>query len=148
VRAGRFVCSLKVIDPKLNKEHAQVVIYASRFEDLPIVHRLGDIIRIHRANLRPYNGLRQFNVNVYFKSSWALYSSDKQSPLGSSHGDAPYAFSGKRATQEKQDVAIQQTLRKWALGFFGQNNIGDKKVTALKSAAKASGDFDVVAKIL
>lgn len=62
VRAGRFVCSLKVIDPTCNpktkQDYAQVVIYASRFEDLPIVHRIGDIIRIHRANLRPYNGLR------------------------------------------------------------------------------------------
>lgn len=85
---------------------------------------------------------------MYFKSSWALYSSDKLSPLGAATHDAPYAFSGKRATQEKQDAAIQATLKKWANGFFHQNNVGDKKVTALKGASKANGDFDVVAKIL
>ena len=28
--------------------------YADRFEDLPIVLRLGDIIRFHRATLRMY----------------------------------------------------------------------------------------------
>jgi len=122
VQADRFICSLKVMDPTLNSkskgEFAQVVIYAKRFEDLPIVHRLGDIIRVHRANLRMYNNTRQFNVNVYFKSSWVLYSSDKQTPLGLNNGDQPYAFSGKKSTQEKQDVAILQTLKKWATGFF------------------------------
>ena len=122
VHADRFICSLKVIDPTLNSktksDYAQVVIYAKRFEDLPIVHRLGDIIRIHRANLRIYNNIRQFNVNVYFKSSWALYSSDKLNPLGTALGDGPYAFSGNRSTQEKQDNAILATLKKWAGGFF------------------------------
>jgi len=63
VHADRFICSLKVMDPTLNSktknnEYAQVVIYAKRFEDLPIVHRLGDIIRVHRANLRIYNNYR------------------------------------------------------------------------------------------
>ncbi|MFN7881207.1 MAG: hypothetical protein ACK5NI_01860, partial [bacterium] len=63
-RENKFICSLKVIDPtlnpKINKDagYASVVIYANRFEDLPIVHRIGDIIRIHRANLRLYNGKR------------------------------------------------------------------------------------------
>jgi hypothetical protein len=123
VHADRFICSLKVIDPTLNSKNkqdfAQVIIYARRFEDLPIVHRLGDIIRVHRANLRPYNGVRQFNVNVYYKSSWALYSTDRTSPLGlAQSGDQPYAFSGKKATQERQDSAILQTLKKWASGFF------------------------------
>jgi len=65
VNANRFICSLKVIDPSLNtNKFASVVIYANRFEDLPIVHRLGEVIRVHRAGLRIYNGNRQFNVNV------------------------------------------------------------------------------------
>ena len=54
VHADRFICSLKVIDPTTKNNHCQVVIYAKRFEDLPIVHRLGDVIRVHRANLRMY----------------------------------------------------------------------------------------------
>lgn len=36
-----------------------------------------------------------------YKSSWCLYSSDKTSPLGQTVGDAPYAFSGKKFTQER-----------------------------------------------
>lgn len=85
---------------------------------------------------------------MYFKSSWVLYSSDKQTPLGLPGGDQPYAFSGNKSTQEKQDVAILQTLKKWANGFFAQHNVGDSKVTPLKNASKVNGDFDVVAKIL
>jgi hypothetical protein len=49
-----FQCVLKVIDPSHHKEPAQVVIYANKFEDLPIVQRLGDIIRVHRANIRKW----------------------------------------------------------------------------------------------
>ena len=153
VKADRFICVLKVIDPTLNpktkQDYAQVVIYANRFEDLPIVHRIGDVIRVHRAQVRIYNGKTQFNVYVHFKSSWALYSSDKQTPLGQSLSDGPYAFSGKKATHEKQDSAIQTALKKWANVFFSSNNvIADNSSTALNKAAKAPKDIDVVAKIL
>lgn len=51
-----------------------VIIYAKRFEDLPLVQRLGDIIRIHRANIRLYKDIKQFNVNVFYNSSWCLFS--------------------------------------------------------------------------
>ena len=93
--------------------------------------------------------MRIFNLNISYKSSWALYSSDRLSPLGSTVGEAPYAFSGKRATQEKQDGAIQNIIKKWANSFFSANNvIPDSKITPLKNASKASRTFDVVAKIL
>jgi hypothetical protein len=100
-----FICSLKVIDPTLNpknsdQKYSTVVLYAYRFEDLPIVHRIGDIIRIHRAKLRIHNNKRQFNVNMYYVGSWVLYSSEKTSPLGHVVTDAPYAYSGKKSTQE------------------------------------------------
>lgn len=94
VHADRFICSLRVIDPTTKNNQCQVVIYAKRFEDLPIVHRLGDVIRVHRATLRMYKNQRQFNVNVYYKSSWALYSTDRSTPLGAPATDSPYAFSG------------------------------------------------------
>lgn len=85
---------------------------------MPIVHRLGDVIRVHRANLRMYKNTRQFNVNVYYKSSWALYSSERTTPLGATATDSPYAFSGNRPTVERQDGAILSTLKSWARGWF------------------------------
>lgn len=94
--------------------------YAKRFEDLPIIHRLGDIIRVHRATLRLYNGQRQFNANVFYNSSWALFSTDKKSTLeeisGSAGGDelVPFSHSGKNFTFEKSEAATVQNIRKWA----------------------------------
>ena len=63
VNQSLYVCSLKIVDSSLNagtkgSSWANVVIYAKRFEDLPIVLRLGDIIRLHRATLRMYNDNR------------------------------------------------------------------------------------------
>jgi hypothetical protein len=105
--SDRFLCLLKVVDPSCHTkgDYAQVIIYANRFEDLPIISRLGDVIRVHNASLKKYNDRRQYNVNMHFKSSWALYSTDKVSPHGSS-SDGPYAFSGKASTHEKHDTQI------------------------------------------
>ena len=92
VNQEMYVCSLKIVDPSLNASsggkgadgnYASVVIYAKKFEDLPIIHRVGDIIRLHRATLRMYSSHRQFNVSVYFNGSWALFSTDKTTALGS-----------------------------------------------------------------
>jgi len=147
----RFICSLKVVDPTLHQKgaYATVVIYASKFEDLPIVHRLGDVIRVHRATMRIYQNKRQFNVNMFYQSSYALFSTDKLSPLGqSTSNDAPYAFSGKKSSLERQDVAILSTLRKWSNNYFSSTNVGSDKCVELKKASKQQGDFDVVAKVL
>jgi len=86
---------------------------------------------------------------MYYNSSWALYSSDQQTPLGQSVGDSPYAFSGKKSTQERQDSAITNTLKKWARQYFAQSNvISDANTTELKKASKEKKDFDIVAKVL
>ena len=73
---------LFLLNSKNNKDYAEIVIYAYSMQDLPIIRRIGDIIRIHRANVRVWKGKRQFNVNVYHNSSWMLYSSDGFSPFG------------------------------------------------------------------
>jgi len=62
VSADKYVCSLKIVDPSFHSkggkqtdnDYATVVIYARRFEDLPIANKVGDIIRLHRASLRIY----------------------------------------------------------------------------------------------
>jgi hypothetical protein len=60
---------------------------------------------------------------MFYQSSYALFSTDKASPLGAVGGsDAPYAFSGKKATIERQDVAILGALRKWANKLFAEQD--------------------------
>lgn len=99
--------------------------------------------------MRIYQNKRQFNVNMFYQSSYALFSTDKTSPLGQvCSSDAPYAFSGKRSTLERQDVAILSTLRKWANNLFASTNVGSERAVELKKASKQNGDFDVVAKVL
>ncbi len=155
-----FICTMKIIDPSnfgKSNDWSQLVIYATKLEDLPFVHRIGDIIRVHRADMKWYNKKRQFNVNMIYNGSWALYSTDKQSPLGQVTSDAPYAFSGHKVTQERQDSKILSTLQMWANNTFKSTDVcakvntdtkGDTKIISLNKADKESGDFDVVAKIV
>jgi hypothetical protein len=163
--SDRYICSLKVVDPSLYlksqkgtgdaSDYATLVLYAKRFEDLPIIHRIGDIIRVHRATLRLYNGQRQFNANVFYNSSWALFSTDKKSALQEIGGQepasdlTPFAFSGKNYTFEKSEAALLQNIRKWAVQYFQQYNvISSDMFVPLNKAQSQKGDFDVVAKIL
>nr|AAC27615.1 alpha telomere binding protein [Oxytricha trifallax] len=161
----RYICSLKIVDPSLylkkekgtgdNSDYATLVLYAKRFEDLPIIHRLGDIIRIHRATIRLYNGQRQFNANIFYSSSWALFSTDKKSALQEIGGQeatsdlVPFSHSGKNFTFQKNEAGIVQNIRKWAQQYFTQYSvISNDMFTALNKAQAQKGDFDVVAKIL
>ena len=150
-----YVCSLKIVDASLNTaskgaDWASVVMYAKRFEDLPIVLRIGDIIRIHRASLRVYNNRRQFNLSMHWTSSWALFSTDKTPATGAPVGDFdPLTHSGSRPTIEKQDTVILSNLRKWANGFFSSSDAVTKDMYVGLNKAKAQkADFDVVAKVV
>jgi len=149
-----YVCSLKIVDPSLhtgNKgEYATVVMYADRFEDLPIVLRLGDIIRLHRATLRMYNNRRQFNVSMHWNGSWALFSTDKTPVTGVAQGEnALVSFSGHRPTIEKQDTVLLTNLKKWATSQFQTNDVLTKEMyIPLKNAKTQKADFDCVAKIM
>ena len=156
---------MKVVDPSLHiknqkgtgdaSDYANVVLYAKSFEDLPIIHRIGDIIRVHRAQVGLYNKQRQFNANVFYNSSWALFSTDKQSAIQEIQGseskneNTPFAHSGKKFTFEKHEAAIVANMRKWANQYFGQYNvITSDMFTPLNKVQGKQNDFDVVAKIL
>ncbi len=61
----KYICSLKLVDPSLHlkkekgtgdgSDFASLILYGQKFEDLPIVTKVGDIIRVHRSTLRLYN---------------------------------------------------------------------------------------------
>jgi len=55
-------------------KYCTLMFFAKRFEDLPISQRVGDIIRVHRAYVQEYKGIKQFTSNIFFNSSWALFS--------------------------------------------------------------------------
>jgi hypothetical protein len=150
VTADKYITSLKIVDPSLHSkggkptdnDWAQVVIYADKFEDLPIISKVGDIIRLHRANVRIHNGHRQFNVSIQQFSSWAVFPAEDNSV-------APASYSGKRASFEKHESALLAALRKWVGSHFGSHDgVTSDLYTPLSKAKSAGKDFDVVAKIL
>lgn len=150
VSADKYVCSLKIIDPTLHyksgkpsdNDYATVVIYAKRFEDLPICNKVGDIIRLHRATLRMYKNQRQFNVSTHWNGSWAVFNTEDSN-------FAPSFYSGKRATFEKHETTLLQTLRKWVVTYFAQNDGQPQDHASTLSQAKSHDkDFDAVAKVL
>lgn len=151
---GKYVCSLKITDPSIangKKDNwAQLVLYARRFEDLPIVQRIGDIIRVHRSILRMHNGRKQFNASIYFNSSWALFSSDKRDPEGNDRSDTEaFSHNGKKCSFEKNEKEALAKVRKFAQSHFASNNVLSSDMhVALSKATSQKNDFDVLAKIL
>jgi len=150
VASGKYIASLKIVDPSLHhkggkatdNDWASVVIYADKFEDLPIVSKIGDIIRLHRATVRIHDGHRQFNVSTQWWSSWAVFQTEDSSY-------APASYCGKRATFEKHETSLLTALRKWVAGHFSTHDgVASENQIALSGAKKHSKDFDVVAKIL
>lgn len=151
---GKWICSLKVIDGSCNSEgdervkdydFAVIIIYATRFEECPIVRQIGDIIRVHRATVKEYKGRRQFHVNVNFNAAWSLFETNPKHALKSgkdSHSDTemrdeagedgeggvgltdydPYKYSSKNYSL---DMSVHKmtlkSLRKWAIGYFANN---------------------------
>jgi hypothetical protein len=61
-KSDKYVCSMKIADSSciIDKtgcvNHCTLVLFANKFEDLPISQRVGDIIRIHRATVGEYKG--------------------------------------------------------------------------------------------
>lgn len=142
----RYICSLKIVDPTLynkgkDNEYATLVLYAKRFEDLPIITRLGDVIRVHRATVRIYNGQRQFNANIFYNSSWAVFPLDSNKHEASNHSSKEYSRQGS-------ELATLNNIRQWGQKYFSQNNaVAGETTLPLNKAAGHKTDFDVVAKV-
>lgn len=80
----RYVCTLKVVDMTLHSsvesaksqiKYGLVTFFAKRMEDLPVVRKIGDIIRVHRAIVKDHKGMKHFAVNMGSDSSWCLFHS-------------------------------------------------------------------------
>jgi hypothetical protein len=60
-----------------------VTFFAHNQDQLPQFKRVGDIIRIHRANIGIYKQYKTFSVNLAFGSSWCIFSGFDTQPPGS-----------------------------------------------------------------
>ena len=117
-----------------------VVIYASKTEDLPVVSRLGDVLRIHRANMKYIKGVKQFHVNVHDYSAWCLFSTiaensaithegikekseEEKLELDLRNKFKPYKFSGKHYSFDPQERPRLEELRKWTRQYFKEETV-------------------------
>lgn len=83
---------------------ATITIYAKRFEDMPLVRRLGDVVRVHRATVQEYKGYKQFNVNVFYNSSFCLFSTYLSSEEDNMEIDEGDSDNGSGGDTEMQDA--------------------------------------------
>ena len=119
----KYTCILKLIDQttnilshpnNFNDNMINLVIKSNEKENIPYVHNIGDIIRVHRGFYSPKNK-RNVYVNVCkdnkLKSSWCLYSSKTNS-------NEPYSCSNKKFTVESQDKQILENIRLWLNNYL------------------------------
>lgn len=163
----RTVVTCKVVDHSLvkkgtvsEKDWVTVVFYAKNFEDLPIIQRVGDVIRVHRAQFQHFNDRKQLNVNLFYKGSWCLFiGNEKDEPLEPKvvneekdknfFSHTPYNFSGKSFTWGAEDESLLKNLRKWTGDLFSKNDVLDGKTaqSEIDTAIKKKTDVDLLARV-
>ena len=121
--ATKYFCILKLIDQTTNcltnpnNFHENVIyliIKSAEKENIPYVHNIGDIIRVHRGFYAPKKK-RNIYVNVCkdnkIKGSWCLYSANNNS-------NEPYSCSNKKYTVETQDKQIIENTKVWVKNYL------------------------------
>ena len=119
------------------------MLFAKRFEDLPITQRIGDIIRVHRAYVGSFKGVKQFTANIFFNSSWALFSplhpkAEEETKSGpkkqvSEREFTPFSFFGHRFSFEKKEQKVIKSLRDWVSRTFTKHQVlSNKYITKLE----------------
>ena len=120
----KYSCILKLIDQTTNcltnpNDFRENIIYliikSNERENIPFVHHIGDIIRVHRGFYSPKNK-RNIYLNVtkdnQMKGAWCLYHAN-------SNTNEPYACSNKKYTVESQDKLNLEELKKWVKTYMG-----------------------------
>ena len=164
---SRYIQTCKVIDQSLakkgkvaEKDWVTVVFYSKANEELPIIQRIGDIVRVHRAEFQYYNDRKQMNVNLYFRGAWCLFvGNTSQDPIEPKvvneekeknfFNHTPYNFSGKSFTWADDDQKTLSSLRTWAKDLFNKNDVIDTThdTKGVSASIKKGKDFDLLGKI-
>ena len=120
----KYSCTLKLIDPttnclttNFNDNIIYLTIKSSEKENIPYIHHIGDIIRVHRGFYSP-KSKRNIYLNVCkdnkIKGSWCLYSIN-------SNSIEPYLCSNKKYTVETQDKDNIANYKNWVKEYFSKD---------------------------
>ena len=138
----KYSCVLKLIDQttncltnptNFNENVITLIIQANERENIPFVHQIGDIIRVHRGVYVP-KAKRNVYLNLLkgnqFKGSWCIFSAEEDKDA-----DKPYLCSHKKYTYESQDKKNIESIRTWiksylvldhSLVYFNQNTLANR----------------------
>lgn len=151
---------LKIVDPSMhykqprdtsdpNNGCVSVTFFAHQQEALPTFMRVGDIIRIHRANIGTYKNYKTFSVNLAFGSSWVIFSGfeDSNPPKSANlHSRA----NGEESKASAINDFYNSAGRKTVTGGYEAGGDGEsvRRVTPYKASSKeyslSAVDFDIV----
>ena len=153
-KSDRFVCTMRIADPhaEVDKDgivqHCTLMFFSKRFEDLPISQRVGDIVRVHRAYVQEYKGVKQFTSNIFFNSSWALFSPEAAPKAargaktanindGAAHF-RPFVYFGKSFSFENREHKFITQCRDWTAKTFAKHKtLTEKYITPLNELSVA-----------
>ena len=157
-KSNKYVCSLKICDSScpVDKESGLIefynlVMFANKFEDLPIVSRVGEVIRVNRAQVSTYGDKKQFTANLFFKASWALFPPLKHINHTTELDGVKYF--GKTFNADGTDIKKVRDLRKWSADLFSKHHVLSSdyftKLAALNTydEEEAKGHFDLQVKV-
>lgn len=109
--------------------------------------RVGDIIRIHRANIGTYKNYKTFSVNLAFGSSWVIFSGFEDSLPPKCSVLEPRTIMGEESKISPIKDFYNNTGMKTVCGETEDGGIV-RRVTPYKSSSKefslSSVDFDIV----
>lgn len=156
------------MDPSLNLKaagltgnsavtYAQCQVFANESNKLPLVLYIGDIIRFNKVNVTVFRDQKQFNVNVWHKSSWTIFRGyrqgaapnqiylDKPEPIEKFETSyAPLAGSYfKYAFHEETEIPIIDNLRAWSHEYFKMFKIYETVTRVPTLDSQIAKDFDI-----
>ena len=150
---AKYSCFIKLIDQSTNcltnpnnflENIITLIIQSNEKENIPYIHHIGDIIRVHRGL---YSPKKNRNVYVNFltetktKCAWSLY------PLSS--GNDPYLCSNKKYIYENQDKQNIEKMRNWAKNYLGiENSLIYEKTNNVDNRVSEDGNRDLLVQIV
>ena len=153
-----YNCIIKLIDQSINcltnPEDLQdnlitLIIKASDKENIPFIHNIGDIIRIHRGIYSPKKKrlvYLQILKGNQFKGAWCVFSGASDVL---SREMNPYLCSHQHFTFESQDKQNISLMRNWIRNYFNkENSLNYAYESKLISRVNLGSDNDVLVQIV
>ena len=124
-----------------------LIIQVNERENIPYVHQIGDIIRVHRGMYTPKQK-RNVYLNLLkgnqFKGSWCIFSANPEKD-----GDKPYLCSHKKYTYESQDKKNIESMRNLVKSYFPlENSLVYANQNTLANRVKEGSDRDLLVHVV